>query len=86
MKKGFLIYEEMLKYSPYMRRPLVMYDFATAPFWISLYTKKIFFYFFISVVFSVGIGYVWPVFGLEDEVGGLQLHLPLLEPVNKTRT
>jgi hypothetical protein len=32
MKKGFLIYEEMLKYSPYMRRPLVMYDFATAPF------------------------------------------------------
>ncbi len=23
--------------SPYMRRPLVIYDFATAPFWISLY-------------------------------------------------
>ncbi len=29
---GFLIYEEMRKYSPYMRRPLVIYDFATAPF------------------------------------------------------
>jgi hypothetical protein len=24
--------------SPYMRRPLVIYDFATAPFWISLYS------------------------------------------------
>jgi hypothetical protein len=33
MRKGFLIYEEMRKYFPiYMRRPLVIYDFATAPF------------------------------------------------------
>jgi hypothetical protein len=34
LKKGFLIYEEMFKYFPiyYMRRPLVIYDFATAPF------------------------------------------------------
>ncbi len=32
-----------------MRRPLVIYDFATAPFWISLYTRKIFILFFISV-------------------------------------
>jgi hypothetical protein len=31
MRKGFLIYEEMLKYFPCMRRPLVKYDFATAP-------------------------------------------------------
>jgi hypothetical protein len=33
MRKGFLIYEEMHKYciSPYMRRPLVICDFATAP-------------------------------------------------------
>ncbi len=39
MRKGFLIYEEMHKYFPiqYMRRPLVIYDFATAPFWISWY-------------------------------------------------
>jgi hypothetical protein len=36
MRKGFLIYEEMRKYLViYMRRPLVIYDFATAPFWIS---------------------------------------------------
>jgi hypothetical protein len=32
MRKGFLIYEEMCKFSPYMRGPLVIYDFATAPF------------------------------------------------------
>jgi hypothetical protein len=31
VRKGFLIYEEMRKYFPYMRRPLVIYDFATAP-------------------------------------------------------
>jgi hypothetical protein len=32
-RKGFLIYEEMRKsnISPYMRRPLVIYDYATAP-------------------------------------------------------
>jgi hypothetical protein len=41
MRKGFLIYEEMRKYSSYMRRPLVIYDFATAPFRISLYMRKI---------------------------------------------
>ncbi len=29
--------------SPYMRRPLVIYDFATAPLWISLFMKKIWF-------------------------------------------
>jgi hypothetical protein len=28
MRKGFLIYEEMRKFSPYMRRPLVIFDFA----------------------------------------------------------
>ncbi len=32
MRKGFLTYEEMPKYSPYMRRPSVIYDFANAPF------------------------------------------------------
>jgi len=30
---------------PNMRRPLVIYDFATAPFWISLYMRKIWFSF-----------------------------------------
>ncbi len=34
MRKGFLIYEEMRKFSnfsPYMRRPLVIHDFAPDP-------------------------------------------------------
>ncbi len=31
--------------SPYVRRPLVKYDFATAPFWISWYMREIFFSF-----------------------------------------
>ncbi len=31
--------------SPYMRRPLAIYDFATAPFWISLLMSKIVFNF-----------------------------------------
>jgi hypothetical protein len=32
LRKGFLIYEEMHKnFSPYMRRPLVIYDFAPDP-------------------------------------------------------
>ncbi len=30
----------------YLRRPSVIYDFATAPFWISLYVWKFFFFFF----------------------------------------
>ncbi len=41
MRKGVLIYEEMRKYLVIMRRPLVIYDFATTPFWISLYMRKI---------------------------------------------
>ncbi len=32
--------------SPCMRRPLVIYDFATAPLWISLYIRKTWFSFF----------------------------------------
>ncbi len=31
--------------STYMRRPLLIYDFATAPLWISLYMRKIWFSF-----------------------------------------
>jgi hypothetical protein len=42
IRRGFLIYEEMrANISPYMRRPLFIYDFATAPFWISLYMRII---------------------------------------------
>jgi hypothetical protein len=34
MRKGFLIYDEMRKYFAIyeLRRPFVIYDFATAPF------------------------------------------------------
>ncbi len=51
MRKGFLKNEAMRKYlvMQYMRRPLVIYDFATAPFWISLNNKENFVFFFISV-------------------------------------
>jgi hypothetical protein len=49
--KGFLIYEEMGKY---MRRPLVIYDFATAPFWISLYLRKVLFSFLSVYLHWVG--------------------------------
>jgi hypothetical protein len=41
MSKGFLIYEEM-RQNTYMRRPLVINDFATAPFCIFLYCICIF--------------------------------------------
>ncbi len=47
MRNGFLIMytRNCANISPYMRRPLVIYDFATAPFWISLYMRKIWFSF-----------------------------------------
>ncbi len=37
--------------SPYMRKPLLIYDFATAPFWISFYMGK-FYFLFLSVYAS----------------------------------
>jgi hypothetical protein len=43
MRKGFLIYEEMRKYL--VLWPLVISDYATAPFWISLCMRKILFSF-----------------------------------------
>ncbi len=51
MRKGFLTYEEMLKNVPIYEEAVshLPYDFATAPFWISLYTRKLWFSFFISV-------------------------------------
>jgi hypothetical protein len=44
------------KISPYMRRPLVTYDFATVPFWISLHMRKILFY-FLSVYFDLAFAF-----------------------------
>jgi hypothetical protein len=45
------VYEEMRKYLVrYEEAVIVIYDFATAPFWISLYMRKILFSFFISAI------------------------------------
>jgi hypothetical protein len=50
MRKGFLIYEEGLPHiwgnaqifdPTYIRRPLVIHDFAPDPFWISLHMRII---------------------------------------------
>jgi hypothetical protein len=56
------MYEEMRKYLviQYMRWPLVIYDFATAPFWISLCMRN-FFFLFISFSFV-------HVFGQKDPI------------------
>ncbi len=56
MRKGFLIYEEMRTFFPIYeeRRPLVIYDFAPTPFWISLHTRKIWFN-FLSVYSTYSI-------------------------------
>ncbi len=57
MRKGFLIYEEMRKYFViYEEAVSHIYDFSTAPFWISLYMRKILFS-FLSVCFAQGTGF-----------------------------
>jgi hypothetical protein len=45
MRKGFLIYEEMRKYLVTYEEAFVIHDFATTPFWIFLYMRKISFSF-----------------------------------------
>jgi hypothetical protein len=40
MRKGFRIYEEMRKYLAIYEEAASYIDFATAPFWISLYMRK----------------------------------------------
>ncbi len=51
MTNGLLIQYmgKYLRISSYIRKPFLIYDFATTPLWISLYVRKIFFFFFISV-------------------------------------
>jgi hypothetical protein len=51
MRNGFLIYDEMRKYLVYIRKPLVIYDFAIAPVWIFLICEENLSFFFISVAF-----------------------------------
>ncbi len=51
MTNGLLIYWEYLRISSYIRKPFLIYDFATAPLWISLYVYEenfINFIFFVS--------------------------------------
>jgi len=43
MRKGFLIFPNI---SQYMRRPLVIYDFATAPLWIPYIWGQFYFIFY----------------------------------------
>ncbi len=51
MRKCFLIYEEMRKYLVIYEEPLVIYDSATAPYWISLNIRENFVFCFISAVY-----------------------------------
>jgi len=46
MRKGLLIYQEMRKYLIIYEEPLVIHDFATAPFWISLNMRQFFTFFY----------------------------------------
>ncbi len=67
-----------LRISSYIMQPFLIYDFATAPFWISLYMRKILFSFFISVgkrfgcVFLTGLGGGggWSQFRRRDQERG----------------
>ncbi len=48
MTNGLLIYcmGKYLRISSYIRKPFLIYDFATAPLWISLYMRKFFYIFY----------------------------------------
>jgi len=43
-EEGLVIYEDLIIYEE--RKPLVIYDFATDPFRISLYMKKFYYLFY----------------------------------------
>jgi hypothetical protein len=45
IRKGFLIYEEIRNFIPYMRRPLVIYDFAPDPSEFPYIWEKFYFLF-----------------------------------------
>jgi hypothetical protein len=62
MRKGFLIYMRKCEnISPYMRRPLVIYDFATAPFLNFLIYEENLIFFFISAVLPTFGKTLWNV-------------------------
>ncbi len=60
MRKRFQIYEEMRKYLTIYEEAVSHKDFATDPFWISLYMRKIWFSFFISVQYCAHHNHVRP--------------------------
>ncbi len=45
MASSYTCINKYLRFSSYIRKPFLIYDFATAPIWISLYMRKIFFSF-----------------------------------------
>jgi hypothetical protein len=55
---------EYLRISSYIRKPFLLYDFATAPFWISLYLRKILFYF-------LSVYCIWGNIEPDDSAGSL---------------
>ncbi len=56
-----------LRISSYIRKPFLIYDFATAPFWISLYMRKIWFS-FLSV-YSWSWHAPWLYLGITLDAG-----------------
>ncbi len=65
---GRLIYGKIFAhFHPYISMPFLMYDFATAPLWISLYMRKIFSEFpYMWGKFSFSFLSVWRVVGLHN--------------------
>ncbi len=50
MTNGSSYMTKYLRISSYIRKPFLIYGFATAPIWISLYMRKIHFLFYKCVV------------------------------------
>ncbi len=60
MRKGFLIYEEMRKNLVIYDEAVSLYDFAAAPFWISLYCIRG--NFFLLFFISAGVNIIFQTF------------------------
>jgi hypothetical protein len=64
MRKGFLICEEMRNYLVIYEKAVshthIQYDFATAPFWLSLYMRKNLFS-FLSVQPLLGVRFLFEI-------------------------
>jgi hypothetical protein len=51
MTNGLLIYGKYLRISSYIRKPVLIYNFETAPLRISLHMRKLDFFFSVGYVF-----------------------------------